>query len=191
MAHVNLLPWRESARQRAKNLFAIHAVLAIGCAAIILFIAYTIIGTYQEQQQRRNQFLQGQIQVLDAQIAEIQDINNQKDEIVSRMKLIQSLHQDRNTAILIFNELARRTPEGVHLLTAEKNGMQLSINGRTVSNNRVAEFLRELKNSEIFSQPELREVVADRVPTTRGAQLSAFSLVVSITPPAEPEEVKP
>ncbi len=191
MAHVNLLPWRETTRQRAKTLFAIHAGLAIAAAAILLMIAYSIIGNYQQQQQRRNQFLQGEIQVLDAQIAEIQGLNEQKDEIVSRMKLIQSLHQDRNTAILIFNELARRTPEGVHLLTTEKNGMQLSINGRTVSNNRVAEFLRELKNSEIFGQPELREVVADRMPTRGGEQLSAFSLVVPITPPADTEEVNP
>ena len=180
MAHVNLLPWRDIARQRAKQKFGIHAFIALALAALLVFIAFKIIQDYQQQQRARNQFLSSQITILDAQIAEIQDINKKKDDIVNRMKLIQSLHQDRNTAIRVINELSEKVPDGVHILQIEKRGNQLSMRGRSVSNNRVSEFLRAMTESDTFTNPVLREISSDAGETEGPTRYSAFSLSVSI-----------
>ncbi|CUA86089.1 PilN domain-containing protein [Pseudidiomarina woesei] len=192
MAHVNLLPWRETARQRAKTRFGIHAGIAVGIAAVLFGAAYMVIGDYKSYQQRRNNYLQSQIRILDSQIAEISSINKKKSEILNRIKLIQALHEDRNTAITIFNELTERTPDGVYLHALEKRDMQLIISGRSISNNRVSEFLRNLRESAVFEQPDLRSVVsADAQSRGRNARASgdydAFSLVVNIVPPASAE----
>ncbi|MGI0153558.1 MULTISPECIES: PilN domain-containing protein [Idiomarina] len=189
MAHINLLPWRETVKQRAKTRFGIHAALALGSAALIFAVAYFLINDYKNYQQRRNQFLQSEILVLDSQIAEIRNINKKKDEVLNRMKLIQALHEDRNTAITLFNELTQRTPDGVYLHSVEKRELTLTINGRSSSNNRVAEFLRALKDSPTFAQPELRNVVAasanDRsIPDADGLGYDAFSLTINIVPTA-------
>jgi type IV pilus assembly protein PilN len=183
MAHVNLLPWRDIARQRAKQKFGIHAFIALALAALLVFIAFKIIQDYQQQQRARNQFLSSQITILDAQIAEIQDINKKKDDIVNRMKLIQSLHQDRNTAIRVINELSEKVPDGVHILQIEKRGNQLSMRGRSVSNNRVSEFLRAMTESDTFTNPVLREISSDAGETEGPTRYSAFSLSVSIRKP--------
>lgn len=197
MAHVNLLPWRETARQRAKARFGIHVGIAVGIAGIIFGAAYMVIGDYKSYQQRRNNFLQSQIQILDAQIAEINSINKKKQEILNRIKLIQSLHEDRNTAITIFNELTERTPDGVYLHSLEKRDLQLIISGRSISNNRVSEFLRDLKESSVFADPELRNVVSASFGARgRGrsadtnSDYDAFSLVVTIVPPTTAEAKK-
>ncbi|MBR9907362.1 MAG: pilus assembly protein PilN [Gammaproteobacteria bacterium] len=195
MAHVNLLPWRETARQRAKTRFGIHAGIAVAIAAVIFGAAYMVIGDYKSYQQRRNNYLQSQIRILDSQIAEISSINKKKSEILNRIKLIQALHEDRNTAITIFNELTERTPDGVYLHALEKRDMQLIISGRSISNNRVSEFLRNLRESAVFEQPDLRSVVsADAKTRGRNTQddgdYDAFSLVVNIVPPASAEAPK-
>lgn len=193
MAHVNLLPWRETARQRAKTRFGIHAGIAVGIAAIIFGAAYMVIGDYKSYQQRRNNFLQSQISILDNQIAEISSINKKKSEILNRIKLIQALHEDRNTAITLFNELTQRTPDGVYLHALEKRDMQLVISGRSISNNRVSEFLRNLRESPVFEQPDLRSVVsAEANSRNRNSDnnYDAFSLVVNIVPPASAEAPK-
>lgn len=195
MAHVNLLPWREKAKQRAKTQFGIHAAIAIGIAGLIIATAYMVIGDYKAYQQRRNSYLQSQIQVLDAQIAEIFTINKKKEEILNRIKLIQSLHQDRNTAITLFNELTRQTPDGVYLHALDKRDLQLTISGRSISNNRVSEFLRNLKASAIFTNPELRNVIAaGSNPRARASaedtNYDAFNVVVTIVPPTTPEAKK-
>lgn len=194
MAHVNLLPWRETARQRAKTRFAMHAGIAIGIAAIIFGAAYMVIGDYKSYQQRRNNYLQSQIRILDSQIAEISTINKKKSEILNRIKLIQALHEDRNTAITLFNELTQRTPDGVYLHALEKREMQLIISGRSISNNRVSEFLRNLRESTVFDKPDLRSVVSadanNRGRNANSGNYDAFSLVVDIVPPASAEAEK-
>lgn len=187
MAHVNLLPWRDIARQRAKQKFGIQAFIALAIAALLVFIAFKIIQDYQQQQRARNQFLSSQITILDSQIAEIQDINKKKDDIVNRMKLIQSLHQDRNTAIRVINELSEKVPDGVHILEIEKRGNQLSMRGRSVSNNRVSEFLRAMTESDTFINPVLREISADDGESEGPTRYSAFSLSVSIRKPSVEE----
>lgn len=195
MAHVNLLPWRETARQRAKTRFGIHAGIAVAIAAVIFGAAYMVIGDYKSYQQRRNNYLQSQIRILDSQIAEISSINKKKSEILNRIKLIQALHEDRNTAITIFNELTKRTPDGVYLHALEKRDMQLIISGRSISNNRVSEFLRNLRESTVFEQPDLRSVVSADAQsrgrnTKEDGDYDAFSLVVNIVPPASAEAPK-
>lgn len=187
MAHVNLLPWRDIARQRAKQKFGIQAFIALAIAALLVFIAYKVIQDFQQQQRARNQFLSSQITILDAQIAEIQDINKKKDDIVNRMELIQSLHQDRNTAIRVINELSARVPDGVHIMQIEKRGNQLSLRGRSVSNNRVSEFLRAMTESDTFVNPILREISSDAGETEGPTRYSAFSLSVSIRKPGTGE----
>ncbi|MBG22958.1 MAG: pilus assembly protein PilN [Idiomarinaceae bacterium] len=180
MAHVNLLPWRDIARQRAKQKFGIQAFIALSIAALLVFIAYTVIQDFQQKQRARNQFLTSEITILDAQIAEIQDINKKKDDIINRTNLIQSLHQDRNTAIRVINELSLRVPDGVHILQIEKRGNQLSLRGRSVSNNRVSEFLRAMTESDTFVNPILREIASDGGGAEDLTRYSAFSLSVSI-----------
>ncbi|CAB0151446.1 hypothetical protein PSI9734_01833 [Pseudidiomarina piscicola] len=183
MAHVNLLPWRELARQRAKQKFGIQAFVALLIAALLIFIAYTVIQDHQQKQRSRNQFLSSQIAVLDAQIVEIQEINKKKDFIVNRMKLIQSLHRDRNTAIQMLNELSKRTPDGVHIVSMEKRGDRLSLRGRSVSNNRVSEFLRAITDSTIFDNPSLREISSDTENVEGPTRYNAFSLSLTLAKP--------
>lgn len=185
MAHVNLLPWREIARQRAKQAFGIKAFIALAIAAGLLFAAYTVIKDYQQEQRARNQYLQAQITILDEQIAEIQEINKKKDEIVNRMELIQSLHRDRNTAIRMLNELSELTPDGVHILSLEKRGNVLNLRGRSVSNNRVSEFLRAMSSSNVFRNPMLREIENDGNAEAGPTEYSAFSLSVQLWQPTD------
>lgn len=160
--------------------FGIHAGIAIVVASVVVGIAFLVIADMQQRQQSRNTFLFGQIQILDAQIAEIQDINKQKDQIMNRVQLIKSLHEDRNTAIMILNEFSERTPDGVFLTSIEKRGRSLTITGNTVSNNRVSEFLRNLKDSPILVDPEIRQVVSDRAGAASTSNFAAFNLIVRI-----------
>ncbi|RUO76662.1 PilN domain-containing protein [Pseudidiomarina taiwanensis] len=179
MAHVNLLPWREMAEQRAKKRFGIQAGVAVVIALIAVSLSYVVVDNLKQAQQTRNKYLQDQITIMDGKIAEIQRINQKKAEILNRMKLIQSLHQDRNTAIRILNELAERTPSGVALENVEKRDDMLVIGGSTVSNQAVAEFLRALRASPLFENPELRQVVADKA-AERNERNSKFVLSVTL-----------
>lgn len=177
MAYVNLLPWRQQERMRARNRFLLKVGVTIAVAAVVAFLIKFSIGEMRYQQQSRNQYLQQHIQVLDIQLAEISALNKKKASILQRMALIQALHEERNSAVTIFNELAELAPEGLYLVNVEKRLGRLYIDGRSASNNRVSEFLRALSEQGIFSDIKLQQVVADQ---QQNSAYDAFSLSASV-----------
>lgn len=178
MAKINLLPWRESLRQRQKQQY----LTSLGLLAIIVFALFWLAGEVLDQQIRnqtaRNDYLKQEIDVLNMQIDEIKRIKEAKEEIVLRMALIEQLQVSRNVTPIVFEELARLVPAGVSFnsLSREKNNLKLV--GTSESNNRLSAFVRGLESSEVFVNPVLSSIVADA--STSNA-ISDFELTLSLS----------
>jgi|TARA_Y100001970_G_scaffold224567_1_gene276855 type IV pilus assembly protein PilN len=178
MAHVNLLPWREQRRQQQKQQYiVVLAFVAIMTGLIFWFIGQ-IIDTQISNQNSRNQYLQTQITALESQIAEIKRIKESKSAIEQRMALIEQLQSSRNLAPQVLDELARIVPQGVSFKSLQRTGSSLQVRGTSESNNRLAEFMRQLETSKVFTSGELSSIVAD---TSATDAVSEFTLTFSIT----------
>jgi len=75
MAHVNLLPWREQQRQHQKQQYLMGLVAVAAIVGLIFWFIGQAIDQQINHQNSRNQFLEREIGLLDAQIA---DIKNKK-----------------------------------------------------------------------------------------------------------------
>ncbi|GAC16065.1 PilN domain-containing protein [Aliiglaciecola lipolytica] len=184
MSHVNLLPWREELRQRQKKDFF---TLLFAVALFIMIIVYlfgVLVDSRIANQNQRNAFLQGQIAVLDAEIAKIKDIKESKKAIEQRMALIEQLQTSRNVAPIVFDELARLVPPGVSFRSFSRQGNTVELSGVSESNNRLSSFMRNIENSKIFGQGELSSIVAD---TTAPDAVSEFKLTFSINSSVAPD----
>ncbi|AXR05201.1 PilN domain-containing protein [Salinimonas sediminis] len=183
MAHINLLPWREQLRQQQKQ----HYIGTLGLVALIVGLIFWLIGQaidqQTENQNRRNSYLQQEIGLLDAQIAQIQKIKESKNAIEQRMALIGQLQISRNVAPKVFDELARIVPAGVSFKTLNRTGNLITIEGISDSNNRLSDFMRRLETSEVFSAGDLSSIVAD---TTAADAMSGFKLTFHISPDVAP-----
>tara|TARA_Y100001956_G_scaffold43505_1_gene42428 strand:+ start:1014 stop:1595 length:582 start_codon:yes stop_codon:yes gene_type:complete len=178
MAHVNLLPWREQRRQQQKQQYiVVLAFVAIMTGLIFWFIGQ-IIDTQISNQNSRNQYLQTQITALESQIAEIKRIKESKSAIEQRMALIEQLQSSRNLAPQVLDELARIVPQGVSFKSLQRTGSSLQVRGTSESNNRLAEFMRQLETSKVFTSGELSSIVAD---TSATDAVSEFTLTFSIS----------
>lgn len=178
MAHVNLLPWREQRRQQQKQQY----IVVLGVVGILTGLIFWLIGqvidTQISNQNSRNQFLQTQITALESQIAEIKRIKESKDAIEQRMALIEQLQSSRNLAPQVLDELARTVPQGVSFKSLQRTGSSIQVRGTSESNNRLAEFMRQIETSRVFSAGELSSIVAD---TSASDAVSEFTLTFSIT----------
>nr|WP_297350056.1 PilN domain-containing protein [uncultured Glaciecola sp.] len=183
MAHVNLLPWREAQRQRHKKQY-ITSLVIISIAVLAVF---WILGEVIEQQIRnqnsRNNYLEQQIGVLDTQIERIKNIRSSKAEIAQRMALIEQLQVSKNVSPIIFDELARIVPAGVSFEKMSRSGNLIEIVGISESNNRLSAFMRNLEQSDVFTNGVLSSITAD-VSTLNA--VSDFKLTFSITPKVAP-----
>lgn len=184
MSYVNLLPWREAVRQQQKKEFL---TLLFAVALFVMIIVYLIgmlIDSQIASQNQRNAFLDGQIAVLDAEIAKIKDIKESKKAIEQRMALIEQLQTSRNVAPIVFDELARLVPPGISFRSFARQGNVIEVSGVSESNNRLSSFMRQIEDSKIFGNGELSSIVAD---TTASDAVSEFKLNFTLNSSVAPD----
>jgi len=155
MARINLLPWREAERTRRQREFV--AMVAIGLAATIVMgmaLHFHVNGLISLQQ-GRNQFLKNEIKLLDQQIAEIQELEKTKANLLARMNVIQQLQESRPEVVHLFDELVIGIPDGVYLTKITQTGRSVVLEGRAQSNARVSAFMRTIEASKWIGKPFL------------------------------------
>jgi type IV pilus assembly protein PilN len=179
MARINLLPWRAELRKQQQKDF----LAAIALAAIVTFGLFLVVRTHIaseiDYQGRRNQFLTGEISVLDQKIKEIQDLEGKKKRLLAKMEVIQQLQSSRPEIVHLFDALARTLPDGVNLSDLAQADKNLIINGYAQSNARVSAYMRNLESSRWLKDPLLNiiEAKAD-AKDTRKERGSRFTLQV-------------
>lgn len=167
---------RRSKGKKKRDYIGILALVFLG-AGCIVYASLTVIEMLIDDQRGRNGYLESEIQLLDAQIAEIREIKTRKKDIERRTEIILNLQQARNLPTHVLDELVRIVPSGIYLSSIEKKGSLLWIEGRSESNNNVANMMRKVKTSEWLHDPNMQSIVSQNEELR---QLQRFSLKVTI-----------
>ena len=184
MASINLMPWREEQRRLQKqNYMAVLGLVAMLCLGLA-WIVGEVINQQISNQKVRNQFIEREITILDAQIEKIKSIKEDKLAIEQRMALIEQLQASRNVTPKIADELARIVPQGIAFRSLERKLNLIEIEGVSESNNRLADFMRRLEQSTVFINGELSSIIAD---TSASDAVSDFKLTFDISPSVAPD----
>ena len=175
MAKINLLPWREDLRKEQQQDF----ILAIGAGVLatcaVFLLVYLHIEGMKEYQQGRNRIIEDEIRVVDKKIKEIRDIEAKKRKLLTKIEVIQKLQESRPQIVHLFEELAKSTPEGIHLSSFQQKGSTLAFSGKAQSNARVSAYMRGVEASPWLTSPVLK-VIQGKAKTASG-QLNSFSMV--------------
>lgn len=173
MARINLLPWREAERKRKRREFG--AMLGAGFAIALAASVYMHIHVEGmiNYQNRRNAFLEGEIAKLDKMITEIRDLERTKENLITRMNIIQQLQESRPEIVHLFDELVETIPEGVYLTKVAQRGRVVDLDGRAQSNARVSAYMRNIDRSSWIGNANLK-VIEHRDKT--GTGFSHFQL---------------
>ena len=162
MAYINLLPWREEARQKAQQQFLLLLTLILLLMAGIVFGVTELYDARIKGQVARNQYLENEIAILDNKIKEIADLKDKSKNLAQRMNLIEQLQSNRNTGTIVFNDIAQAVPSGVYLTKLTRKGNALLIVGKTESNSRVANMMRRIEQSSRLQSPILESIIGDK-----------------------------
>lgn len=185
MAHINLLPWREELRQqKKKEFFTVVGGTAIVFAGVVLLVHIYIAGLI-DYQESRNNLLKNEIQAVERKIAEIKELEKQKEQLIARMRVIEQLQGNRPEVVHLFDEIAKVVPEGLYINKITQKNRNVIISGRAQSNARVSAFMRRLERSNWFDAPNL-DVISTK--TEKDQRTREFSLMVSQVNYKEEEE---
>ena len=160
MARINLLPWRDELGEKRKKEFI---AVSIGVA---LLGVLGVVGTWMyfdnklEDQNQANQLVMSTNQNLDVQLKSLEGLQEQRDAIVERMKLIQGLQGQRPVAVRLVDELVRVTPSNIYITKFVRQGDKFTIEGRADSPNTVADLLRGLEASAWYRNAFMNSFLA-------------------------------
>ncbi|WP_342132847.1 PilN domain-containing protein [Hydrogenophaga sp. OTU3427] len=183
MILINLLPHREEARKRRRELFLVQVGLAALAGGLVVGLIFTWFQNQITSQQSRNRFLSTEIAKLDAQIKDIAGLQAQLAALKARQLAVEDLQADRNLPVHLLDEMVKQMPEGVFLSTLKQENQTIVLTGVAQSQERVSELLRNLNNSRWVTKPELVEIVAANLALSPREQrrVSNFSIRVALT----------
>jgi len=156
MIYINLLPWREQRRAERQKQFIVTVGLAAVFGALLVFGAHAYMNALIEHQQARNQMLQAEIRVLDRQIARIRELDRQRQNVVDRIQVIQTLQASRPEAVHLFDQIVRTLPEGTYFRELRQEGERIRLVGRAESNARISALMRRVDSSPWLSDSTLQ-----------------------------------
>lgn len=160
MAKINLLPWRDELREQRKKQFITV------CIAVALLAIATILATwfYLDQklndQEQANQLVVSTNQNLDTQLKSLDGLQERRNTVIERMKLIQGLEGQRPVTVRLVDELVRIMPTTVYVTKFTRTGDKFTIEGKAESPNAVAELLRGLEASPWYRNAFMNSFLA-------------------------------
>lgn len=180
---INLLPWREQARERRSK----HFYVALGVmAALGLGGGYGMASHYEQRladQQQRNDYVRQRTALLDSDIRTIREYEADRERLQQQIDVFSELQHGRPQTVLVFNQLAASLEGGVHYTELKRQGDRLRLTGLAEDNRQVSDQLRALEASAVFDVPVLSTVESDAQEQRR------FDLsVAQLMPSGESEE---
>ena len=164
MILINLLPHREIANKRRKEVFQMAMFGALLAGLLAAAVVFSIYQALIDSQQERNSYLKSEISQLDNQIKDIQGLEEEINSLKARQKSVEDLQADRNLPVYLFSDITQLLPEGVYITSMKQPGLNVEVKGSAQSNERVSEVLRNISNgSPWFTKPILKEIVSGTV----------------------------
>ena len=182
MILVNLLPHREAARKRKRELFFISLGIAAVVGGLICGGVYSWYKAQIAGQQAKNTILKNEITRLDGQIKDIASLQQEITALRARQTAVEDLQGNRNLPVYLLDELVRQLPDGVYITSMKQENQVVQLGGVAQSNERVSELLRNLgNNSPWLTRPELIEITAGSIALTPRDQRRVSNFTMRIT----------
>lgn len=160
MTKINLLPWRNELREQKKKQFVAICVGVALIGLVSVLLAWFYFDHQLEDQEQANQLVTSTNQNLDMQLKTLDGLQERRNAIIERMKLIQGLQGQRPVIVRLVDELVRVVPAQMYITKFSRTGDKFTIEGRAESPNTVADLLRGLEASEWYRNAFMNSFLA-------------------------------
>jgi len=192
MILINLLPHREAARKRKRELFFTTLAIAALAGGLISGGIYSWFQTQISGQADKNVILKTEITKLEGQIKDIAGLQQEISALRARQSAVEDLQGNRNLPVYLLAELVKQLPDGVYINSMKQENQTVLLTGVAQSNERVSELLRNLaNNSQWLTRPELIEITAASVALTARDQRRVSNFSMRVLLKRATDEVKP
>ena len=114
-------------------------------------------------------------QRLESIIKEVEDYQRRKDNLQKRIDLINQLKQSQKGPVRVLDQISKDLPDLVWLDKLSMSGGLVTIEGRGLNPNAIANFVENIKSDTFFEEPDLSSVTG----MAASATTPVYSFVMS------------
>lgn len=200
MIRINLLPVQQERQRQYGKQQLLFGLLVVIIQGLFLFMTYQSKNEELESAKTQVQTLTAEVEELRRQTAEIERLNGQRETLQQTARVLEDLEANRAGPVQVLDELKlmlnppandlQRTaqerrnwdtnwdPRSVWLTEFTESGGLVSISGRALSNDDIAEFNTRLANSVYFSGVRLNNTRA--LQDTNLGRIFQFQLTATV-----------
>ncbi|GAA0316556.1 PilN domain-containing protein [Psychrobacter aestuarii] len=183
MAHINLLPWRQAERERRNKEFAALIAAVTLSALLAAFGIWSYFNNELQEQNDANALIEQENARLDVALKEIDSLQQRRDDIVSRMQVIQDLQGRRPVPVHLWDDIAKAIPPAMYMTNLKREGDLITLTGQADNPNVVSSLIRNLDSSEWMGNSAVNNIQQD---------ISAYQAAPTLPQPtAEGETPRP
>ncbi|MFN7096323.1 MAG: PilN domain-containing protein [Gammaproteobacteria bacterium] len=158
MININLLPWRIQLQKEKQREFVFLIIVGLVCSIFLCIVIHIYLAAQLSRQSAINDYLLQQISQVDQKIAEVNNIKQQKNDLIKRLYIIHQLQTSRVELVEMFNNFANVLPEGIYITSIKKQHNIITITGQARSNQQVSQLMKNIAASNSFVSPVLTEI---------------------------------
>ena len=148
MARINLLPWRQEERERRNKEFLTLVVAVTLFTLLAAFASWSYFNNALAEQLDANALIEQENTRLDTALTEIDSLEQRREDIISRMQVIQDLQGRRPVPVRLWDDLAKAIPPALYLNNLKREGDVLTLTGLADNPNIVSSLIRNLDSSK-------------------------------------------
>ncbi|MGP5101848.1 PilN domain-containing protein [Psychrobacter celer] len=148
MARINLLPWRAEERERRNKEFITLVVAVTLLTLLAAFATWSYFNNELEEQLDANALIEQENARLDTVLSEIDSLEQRREDIISRMQVIQDLQGRRPVPVRLWDDLAKAMPSALYLNNLKREGDVITLTGLADNPNVVSNLIRNLDSSK-------------------------------------------
>lgn len=158
MARINLLPWRQEERERRNKEFITLVAAVTLLALLTAFATWSYFNNELDEQRDANALITQENTRLDTALDEIDSLEQRRDDIVSRMQVIQDLQGRRPVPVHLWDDLAKAMPAALYLNNLKREDNTLILTGLADNPNVVSSLIRNLDASKWMGNSAVRNI---------------------------------
>lgn len=179
MIKINLLPVKEE--KLATEAKSFIAICAISIAVVVVLVVLNSSVLAEREAESRAQIAKAdeEIAKLKSIIGEIKNLKDKKAKLQEKMDMIVKLQEENVGPVRVLDELSLKIPS--NKIWVEKlaiKGTKLDLDGKTLENQEVANFMKQLEGSLFFSSVNLKKVTKDKA--VQGVPMLSYGMNTTV-----------
>jgi type IV pilus assembly protein PilN len=191
MIRINLLVAHKVRREKESHWLIKVIILGYTVFLLSVLLGYWIQSNRIQTLIKEKEALEAQTRKSLALQKEIQALRAKKDLSQSRLNLLQNLDKDRQGPVQLMEFLANTLPANqLWLITLKENGPEIRLEGISLTNEILAEYIKRLESSSLIKQVDLIQSTQASVKNLKVKQFTLIAWTKEPPPPVPPKEKK-